>query len=119
MQLYFALKQTAADTELLERIRFFFNAGKLYGVKARPPGGRSGATKRATLFRISQVGELGRVVVHFDRFPLQSIKLKSYEIWREMVIEKMSFRKPNMVRLEELAVKLTAVAVRRQPWTAD
>ncbi len=119
MQLYYALKLNAADTGLLERVQYYFNAGKLYNVKPRAPGPRSGATKRATYFRISQVGELGRVVVHFDEYPLQSVKAKSYEIWREMVIEKMSFRKPNLLKLRDLAQRLSAAAVRRQPWTSE
>lgn len=117
MALYFAIKLTAADEAVLCEIQDYFGGiGRIYDVKARAPGPRSGATKSAKYFRVSHRDELGVVVEHFDRYPLRTKKREGYLIWRSMVVLKRQFRGPDRVTLEQLATQLSSLAARNQPW---
>lgn len=114
--LYFAVKLTEADRALLEHLqRFFGGIGNIYKVVARAPKTASGYTKTASYFRVTRLEDLKRIVEHFDRFPLQTAKRVSYEIWREMVVLKQAFRKPDRERLNTLAAQLSAASTRNQP----
>ena len=88
------------DHDLLQDLLSFFNVGRIYG---------------GIFFRVSNRHELGRVIEHFDEFPPRGSKLRSYEIWREMVLlREESFRRQPVDRLEELAAELRRVAPRRR-----
>lgn len=108
--LYFSIKLTATDRPLLEALRDFFGAGKIYEVKARPP------TRAALLFRVSRADELERVLEHFDAYPLRGAKQDAYRIWRQMVVLKRGFRDRlrDHDELDSLDRKLTATSRRRQ-----
>lgn len=93
LALYFAVK-VSGSPRLLEGLRDYFQAGAIYGIG------------RASYFRIQRRNELTKVLDHFDRYPLRG-KLEVYEVWREMVIAKQTFRKPDRERLESLAVELS------------
>jgi hypothetical protein len=96
LAVYFAVKLANADRPLLEELQTFFDGtGRIYDASAT-----------ASYFRISKHDELVRVVEHFDSFPLCSSKRAAYAVWREMVMTKQEFRKPDRVRLEELASTL-------------
>ena len=114
--LYFAVKLTAAEEPLLQRLQAFFGGGTIYHVQPRAPRERSGATKTASYFRISRHDELPAVVAHFDRYPLRSTKKQVYELWRMMVLAKQQFRKPDRELLERLAEVITSLCVRKQSW---
>jgi hypothetical protein len=114
MALYFAIKLTGADRAILEEIRAYFgDIGAIYRVAARAaPTPSSGHTKEAAYFRVSRRDELERIVEHFDRHPLRGIKAASYVVWRQMVVLKREFRKPQREELERLAAKLSAASPR-------
>lgn len=108
--LYFAIKLSYEDRELLYKLRDFFCAGKIYVGKPLAPGRYSGHTRTFFYYRVSRIAELGRVIDHFDRYPLVGKKAQSYAIWKQMVALKMSFRKPNLDELAVLAGRLSAAA---------
>jgi hypothetical protein len=118
MGLYFAVKLTEADRALLEELQEFFGGiGRIYTVVPRAaPTSRSGFTKTASYYRVTRRSDLIRIVEHFDRYPLKSLKREAYAIWREMVLVKQEFRKPNRDVLEILARRLSASSPRNQPW---
>jgi hypothetical protein len=114
--MYFTVKLTAVDSQVLVDLQSYFGCGKIYKVKAAPPRQYSGKTKEARLFRITRADELLEVIRHFDKFPLRGSKAKSYKVWREMVLEKSAFRKASRDRLEMLADELTKQSPRNQEW---
>jgi hypothetical protein len=117
MAMYFSIKLTAVDVPVLEKIQMFFaGIGRIYDVKARAPGPRSGATKSANLYRVTHREELIVIVDHFDRYPLHTKKRECYEIWRQMVLLKRKFRNPDRDLLDALAAQLSSLATRNQPW---
>ena len=94
LALYFAIK---AEPTLLGEVQAFFEgAGRIYD----------------TYFRVSRRDELLRVVDHFDRYPLRSTKQEVYEVWRQMVMAKQEFRRPDRALLDSLAAQLTQLAGR-------
>ena len=114
--LYFAVKLTATDRPLLERLNDFFGVGKIYHVKARAPSGRGGASKTAALYRVTKHDELPRVTAHFDAYPVQGEKAAAYRIWRAMVEIKTSFRGRDKEALKELTYTLSALQARNRSW---
>jgi hypothetical protein len=119
LALYFAVKLTADDGELLVALQDYFGgAGRIYSVAPRAaPTARSGYTKKARYYRVCRRDELQRVVDHFDRYPLHGLKAASFAIWREMVRLKLeNFRRPAREQMEELAARLSAVSVRNKPF---
>ena len=94
--LVFAVRFPESNRPLLESIRRFFRAGRIYGAG---PG---------CYYRINRPTELLRVVDHFDRHPLRGEKQTAYRIWREMVYLRATHhgsRPPK--RLDDLARKLS------------
>jgi hypothetical protein len=116
VSLYFGLKLTAADSEIVHRVAEFFGVGRIYEVKARAPKGNGGATKTATYYRVQRHDELPIVTNHFDTYPLQSKKREAYKIWRGMVEIKREFRGRNAEALKELCLVLSAAQPRNQSW---
>ena len=110
LNLYFAIKLNDKDDALLVHICDFFNVGKIYRVKSRSPGNRSGDTKPAVYYRVTKISELTRVVEHFDKYPLQGKKAGVYKIWKEMWLLKSRFRKPDLSGLNILAIKLSGLS---------
>jgi hypothetical protein len=114
--LYFGLKLTAADSEIVHRVADYFRVGRIYEVKARAPTGNGGATKSATYYRVQRHDELPIITEHFDTYPLQSKKRDAYKIWRAMVDIKREFRGRNREVLQELCLALSAAQPRNQSW---
>ncbi len=100
--LVFAVRFPESNRPLLEGIRRFFRAGRIY---VAGPG---------CYDRINRPMELLRVVDHFDRYPLRGEKQIAYRIWREMVHVKATHhgsRPPQ--RLDDLARKLSRTVRKR------
>ena len=114
--LYFGVKLTARDRAILERLQRFFGVGIIYDVRPARPTARSGWTKSAAYYRVTRIAHLQRIVTHFDTYPLQGIKASSYGVWRQMVEVKSAFRKPRRAELNALAMQLSALNPRSQPW---
>ena len=95
LAVYFAVK--AGSPTLLEDLHTFFGGGAIY------------ASERSSYFRVQRRDDLTAVLDHFDRYPLRT-KREVYEIWREMVVAKRAFRKPDRDRLESLARELSALS---------
>ena len=85
---YFGVKN--GSSALLDDLHEFFGVGAIY----------------RDYFRVQRRNDLTVVVEHFDRYPLRS-KRATYEVWREMVVAKQDFRKPNRERLDQLAEQLS------------
>jgi hypothetical protein len=98
LALYFSVKLADADRALLEDLQTFFDAGRIY---------------QPAYFRVTRREELVRVVDHFERYPLRSSKREVYELWREMVVAKQQFRRPDRERLAALAARLSELSGRR------
>jgi hypothetical protein len=114
INLYFAVKLTAADQLVLEALRDFFGGiGRIYRTL---PGG---AARGGCYFRVTRQKDLERVILHLDQVPLKTARSESYRIWREMVILKRSFRKPPREQLEALARQLSEVFHRRGAESAE
>jgi len=119
--LYFGIKLTRADQDLIYKLHNFFGAGRIFKVKSRRPDSRihSGWSKPALYFRITDTEGLKKVIKHFDEYPPQGLKAESYKIWREMFFV-LKIKKPvNYEKLERLAEKLSAASPRNQPWTEE
>lgn len=95
---YFAVK-VGGSSDLLEDLLAFFDGGAIY------------ASRGSSYFRIQRRNELSAVVQHFDRYPLRT-KREVFEVWREMVIVKQAFRRPDRERLEALATELSMLTRR-------
>ena len=93
LAVYFAVKASGSPV-VLEDLHAFFGGGAIY------------TTARSSYFRIQRREDLATVVDHFDRFPLRT-KRELYEVWREMVIAKSAFRRPDRARLDALADDLS------------
>ena len=99
LALYFAIK---AERPVLEELQQFFQgAGRIYDVGAS-----------ASYFRVSRRDELMFIVEHFDAYPLRSSKQQVFDLWRQMVIAKQQFRKPDRDLLDSLAGQITALSAR-------
>ena len=93
LALYFALKVGATDRPLVEDVQAFFGGiGRIYA---------------AGYFRVTRREELMMIVEHFDRHPLRSSKREVYELWREMVLAKQEFRRPDRELLDRLADEIS------------
>jgi hypothetical protein len=111
--LYFAIGRPEEDAELLTRVQTFFGgAGRVYAV-------RTGSSVSRRYLRIARVDELARVVDHFERYPLQGAKGKTFEIWSEMVRLKQLIRKPDRKLLGDLAQELSAFTSRSADWKSS
>lgn len=85
VNLYFAIKLNHDDSLLLEKIQTFFGGiGKIYRVKEVLPGKNPWHTKASVYFRVTRIGELQKIVNHFDQYPLEGQKQDSYIVWREL-----------------------------------
>jgi hypothetical protein len=98
LALYFSLKVSETDRPVLEDLQTFFDAGRIY---------------EPVYFRVTRREELIRIVDHFDRYPLRSSKRQAYEVWREMVVAKQRFRRPDRDLLADLASRLSELSGRR------
>lgn len=98
LALYFSVKVPDADRGLLEDLQSYFAAGRIY---------------EPAYFRVNRRADLARVVEHFDRHPLRSSKRAAYEVWREMVIAKQTFRHPDRELLAHLVDRLSALTGRK------
>jgi hypothetical protein len=119
--LYFAVKLTGADRQLLEELQDFFGGiGRIYRVVARAaPIVGSGFTKEASYYRVTRKSDLERVIEHFDLYPLRGTKARSYAIWRELVLVRRESGKATRDQVEELCARLSAAAVRNQPFRTN
>lgn len=118
--LYFAVKLTRADDALLLSLQSFFGgAGTIYRVRPRAPTPGAGFTKAATYYRVCRRSELGRIVEHFDAYPLCGSKAASFRIWRLMVLLKQEFPRTSRDRLDLLATRLSATSPRNAAWSAE
>lgn len=104
--LYFAIKVSTKDQAILQAVRAFFGGvGRIYPSKASSEPDVKGAD--FLYFRVNRARELGRVVAHFDRYPLKGAKAQQYQLWREMVLLKQRYRRPDTTRLTALASDLS------------
>jgi hypothetical protein len=107
--LYFSIKQREDNRQIVEEIQQFFNfVGSIYKVKESLPTKNSGFTKPSIYYRVGRIDELGRIIEHFDKYPLQSRKKEVYDVWRQMAMHKIeNYRNTDYDKLRALAEKLS------------
>ncbi len=108
--LYFAIHQREDNRQIIDEIHSYFNyIGDIYINKESLPTKNSGFSKPAVYYRVTRIGELQRIVEHFDKYPLQSQKKhEAYLAWREMVMHKVeNYRNIDYDILRNLAEKLS------------
>lgn len=73
----FSIELHEKDTELLNRIKTFFSAGKIrVRSRARGPGGQ-------IVYSVSSIEELSKVIIpHFDKYPLVTQKRGDFELFK-------------------------------------
>lgn len=84
------VKMRADDRPMLERVQLYFG-GKLYGVKVpslerRIANNRIG-TKPAVALQVFRSADLLGVREHFTNYPLQSKKVRDFEVWKKAFTE--------------------------------
>ena len=73
--LYFSIKQREDNRQIIEEIREYFNyVGNIYWSKGTSSANKINGTKPALYYRVTKINELKRIVMHFDKYPLQSRK---------------------------------------------
>ena len=114
--LYFAVKLTAADSDLVEGIRDFFGVGKIYPVKKIEAKEKCGRTKSAAYYRVSALGDLLPIVEHFDTYPLQGKKRERYELWKRAL--RLKIDRPEGYKDEawKIAESLSAMSPKSLLW---
>lgn len=98
--IYFGIRSSVNDFALLLKVRDFWRVGKVY-----QGGGRD--MKKWAYFRVNKLGELIKVVSHFEKYPLQGFKKHAFTIWREMVLCKRRKLPKDKERIFDLAEKLS------------
>lgn len=81
------------------RAQSFFKVGKIYR-------GGTGLQKWV-YFRVNKLGELIKIVAHFEQYPLQGMKQHAFGIWKEMINCKRRKLPKDKVKIAELAEKLS------------
>lgn len=104
--LYFAIKLTAADSDLVYKIQQFFGGiGKIYSVKSRKPQKHSGHTKAAAYWRVTKLLDLQKIVSHFDSYPLHGKKNLSFQTWKQIL--NLKIQNPNRALIDPLITQLS------------
>ncbi len=118
--LYFAVKLTKSDANLLKSLQKYFGVGKIYTVKAYAHKNNAGLTKKALYYRVSNLKDLEKIVEHFDKYPLKGQKAKQYQAWKEIFLLKKKNKRGASQKvnkeLENLLKKLSTLSPRNQPW---
>jgi hypothetical protein len=98
----------ADDAEILNKIHRYLGTGKIYKmVRKQAPGQYK--SKPQLQFRIIKKKELLALIRIFDKYTLQSKKLKDYIIWKKMVLLHCSTRSwaKKYDKMRELALQLS------------
>ena len=113
--LVFAVKLSAADGALLERLKEFFGCGNLYAVKPRFSTEYNPRTKAAVYYRVSKVQDLvEKIVPHFDKHPLRGKKARRFALWREAVMLKRNRFSVDHERLSRVLYYLSRLQATRR-----
>lgn len=122
--LYFAIKLTKSEGNLLYKLYNFFGVGKIYQVKPSLPNSsaHSGYTKSSLYYRVTALSDLEKIIEHFDKYPLQGQKMKSYKIWKEIfLLKKKNFNRrrwstDDINKFKDLTKQLSKSYSRNAPW---
>lgn len=116
INLYFAIKLIKNDSDLLIAIRQYFNVGIIYETKERLPRKFSGYSRAGVYYRVTNLKDLLKIVVHFDKYPLMGKKLESYKVWKKILELKLQhFRskvKVDKNKLNSLLNELSSLTTR-------
>lgn len=114
--IYFAIKVTKRDAELINKIYDFFKVGRIYEVKPLAPTYNSGYTKTAIYYKVAKISDLEGIIDHFEKYPLQGEKRARYNIWKEMFFLKRKFREYDKNQLLMLSKQLSSLSPKNLPW---
>lgn len=96
--LYFSIKSSVKDLQLLLKIREYFKVGKVY---------RGKTDKKWIHYRVNKLGDLIKIVNHFERYQLEGVKQHAFDIWKQMIICKRRKLPKDRETLMKLAEKLS------------
>jgi len=94
--LYFGIRSSVGDLTLLTKVRDYFRAGKVYR------GGRG--SQQWVYFRVNRLGDLIKIVAHFNQYPFQGVKQRAFLTWKDMVLckrRKLPNDQPKLVSLSQ------------------
>lgn len=97
--LYFGIKSSTKDLPLLLKIKENFGVGKVYR------GGRG--VKQWAHYRVNKLGDLIKIVAHFEHYPLQGIKQHAFTTWQQMVACKRRKLPKDKEKCHVLAIELS------------
>lgn len=101
ISLYFAIKMSCLEKNLIEELYSYFKVGKIYTIK------------KSLYYRVSKLEDLGVIVSHFDAYPLKGEKHKRYNIWRRMYLIRSGLVSAKNKELNELRLELSALNPRK------
>lgn len=112
--LYFAIKLSSRDENLLYQVQDFFCSGKIYKIMETEKGPKNPKGSRkmqinSLYFRITAREGLQRTLRHFEQYPLRGEKHKRYAIWQKMVVLKNKYPRRKKLSLDDFN-KLTNLA---------
>ena len=99
LTLYFGIKSSIADLSTLLKVCDFFKVGKVYR------GGKG--TLAWTYYRVNKLGDLIKIVAHFEHYPLQGIKQHALQIWKAMLVCKRRKLPKDKEKCQALALELS------------
>ena len=95
----FGIRSSVRDIVVVAKVASFFGVGKIYR------GGQG--FQKWVYFRVNKLGDLIKIVKHFERYPLQGMKQHAFAIWKEMVNCKRRKLPKDKAKIAELALKLS------------
>ena len=75
VQLFFQIIIHTKDKALLEQVQSHFAAGTINKCETQ-----------STRYRVSKIGDLAKIIAHFDKFSLITKKRADYELWKKHII---------------------------------
>lgn len=118
--LYFTIRQKEKNSPVVRELQSFFNGiGTIYKKKQLDSSTRNETeTPPWVFYRVAKVDELKIIIDHFDKYPLQSKKQESYNIWRQMAMHKIeNYRDTNFNMLKALAGQLVSLNQRKKDFS--
>ena len=108
INLYYAIKLSSKDFDLLKQVQEFFGFGKIYFTQSRRGvfGNLNYVSRPGVYYRVTRLQDLLKVVQHFETYPLHGNKAKVFQLWKQMVFLKKRMFSQEMPKMLSLAVIL-------------
>ena len=111
INLRFSLKVQEPDRDLLFSLMRFFGVGNIY--RSGPVSSSSSDKGGNWHYCVTKISEIGRIIEHFELYPLAGRKASVFSIWKSMFDLKKVPRKVDLEALSGLAARLSEISRRR------